>query len=221
MLAKEAKNLYFWIMNKFLLAVGSGFLCSFAAGQSLAGDLPLDNPSFEEECSTETKIGQWQLFTGAGGAAWSRWDQATGGVVASDGNSLLFTNSTGAIAVQLIEAAPIQPGKYVFSVDAASPAGGPGSESISPRGFQMGVYAIPTATDKDPNFTIIAEKLVSADELSKDEDWKTFDITFEIPAGSPLIGQFFQINIVSIAPAPHASEPAQIDLDDFRARKLD
>ena len=208
-------------MKKLLLAAGTVLLSSFAAGQLLAGELPLANPSFEEDCSTETKIGNWLLVVGPGGIAWSRWDRATGGVVASAGSALLFTNSPGAVVVQLIKEVPIQPGKYVFSADAASPAGGAGVESVSSRGLQMAIYAVPTTIEKEPRHTIIADKSISAEELSQDEEWKTLEVAFEISPSSPFIGQFFQINLTSTWPAPNAPEPAQIDIDNIRAQKLE
>lgn len=140
--------------------------------------------------------------------------------MASDGGTLLFTNSTAAVVVQLLKDAPIQAGKYVFSMDVASPAGGPGFENVSARGVQMAVYAIPTASEKEARFTLIAEKTISAEAMGRDEQWKPLEVAFDIPENSPLIGQFFQINITSTPPAPGAPEPAQVDIDNVQAKRL-
>ena len=185
-----------------------------------AEDLSLANPSFEEECSADSKIGNWLLVTGAGGSAWGRFGGATGGVVASDGGTLLFTNRTAAVVVQLLKEAPIRAGKYVFSMDVNSPVSGSGADLVSARGVQMAVYAIPTASDNEARFTLIAEKSISAAAMGRDEQWKPLEVAFNIPASSPLIGQFFQINIASSAPAPGAPEPAQVNIDNVRAKRL-
>ncbi len=208
-------------MKKIRLTARTCLLLSLAAGRLFAGDLPLANPSFEEECSTDSKIGNWWLVPSAVGAAWGRFDRPTGGVVASEGVTLLFTNSTGATIVQLIKETTIHPGKYVFSADAASPTWGIGNDTLPPRGIHMAVYAIPTADEQEPRFTMIAEKLIPAEEMGQDENWKTLEIAFEIPADSPFIGQFFQINISSTSPPPNAPEPAQVNIDNIRAQKLD
>jgi hypothetical protein len=191
------------------------------AGPLTATDIEIANPSFEEECSGDSKIGNWRIFTGADGGAWGRFDRATGGVVASDGSTLLFTNSTSAVVVQLLKQVPIQAGKYVFSMEVASPLGGSGFETVSARGVQFSVYAIPTASEQETRFTLIAEKTIPAAAMDRDEQWKPLEVAFEIPENSPLIGQFFQMNIISTAPAPGAPEPAQVDIDNVQAKRVD
>ncbi len=196
-------------------------LLLLAAGQTFAGELTIVNPSFEEECSADSKLGNWVIVQGAGGVAWARWDKPSGGVMAADGDAFLYTNSTAAAVVQLLKDAPIQAGKYVFSMEVATPAGGPGVENVSPRGVQMAVYAIPTALEKEPRFTLIAEKTILSEAMGRDEQWKPLEVAFEIPANSPFIGQFFQINITSAPLAPNAPEPSQVDIDNVQAKRLD
>ena len=191
------------------------------AGPLTATDIEIANPSFEEECSGDSKIGNWLLVTGAGGSAWGRFGGATGGVVASDGGTLLFTNSTAAVVVQLLKEAPIRAGKYVFSMDVNSPVSGSGADLVSARGVQFSVYAIPTPSDQETRFTLIAEKAIPAAAMDREEQWKPLEVTFEIPENSPLIGQFFQMNIISTAPAPGAPEPAQVDIDNVQAKRVD
>ena len=190
------------------------------AGPLTATDIEIANPSFEEECSGDSKIGNWRIFAGADGGAWGRFGGATGGVVSSDGGTLLYTNRTAAVVVQLLNETPIQAGKYVFSMDVNSPVSGSGADLVSARGVQMAVYAIPTASDNEARFTLIAEKSISAAAMGRDEQWKPLEVAFNIPASSPLIGQFFQINIASSAPAPGAPEPAQVNIDNVRAKRL-
>jgi len=45
-------------------------LLLLAAGQTFAGDLPVANPSFEEEWSADSKLGNWWLVAGADGGVW-------------------------------------------------------------------------------------------------------------------------------------------------------
>ena len=102
-----------------------------------------------------------------------------------------------------------------------SPTGGPGVEKVSPRGVQMAVYAIPTALEQEPRATLVAEKTIPSEAMSREEKWKPLEVAFEIPTNSPFIGQFFQINITSAPPAPNAPEPSQVDIDNVQAKRLD
>ena len=178
----------------------------------LATDLPVFNGSFEEGFEEETKISNWLLVNGPEGT-WGRWAATTGNLMPAEGNALLFVNGASAVAVQLLKDAPITPGKYVFSMQAAFP------ENVSARGVQIAVYAIPTTDEKEAKFTLLGEKSAATNELSA--AWKTLEVPIDIPEGSPHLGHYFQINITSGVTEPNAPLPAQVDVDDVKAKRLE
>ena len=177
-----------------------------------ATDLPVFNASFEEGFDEETKINNWLLVSGPEGT-WGRWDAPTGDLIPADGNTLLFANGASAAAVQLLKDLPITPGKYVFSMQAAFPG------NVSARGVQIAVYAIPSPDEKEAKFTLLGQKSAATNELSA--TWKTLEVPIEIPEGSPHVGHFFQIHITSGVTEPNAPLPAQVDVDDVKAQRLD
>ena len=179
---------------------------------STGANLPIFNPSFEEGFEEGTKINNWLMVPGPEGN-WGRWDSTTGNLVAAEGKTLLYTNSTTSVAVQLIKDAPIEAGKYRFSIKAACP------ENISTRPVQMAIYAIPTAVDSEPKYTLLGEKTFAVKDLTA--EWKTLEVIAEIPVGSPHIGHYFQINITSGVPDSGAPLPAQVDVDDVKAERLE
>lgn len=192
-------------------------LASSSASLS-AQELTLHNPSFEEGTSADTKIGNWKLVRGPNEETWDRWDQATSSVSASEGKTLLYANAHPAAAVQLLRDHPIQPGKYVFAMDAATHKG---TEGVSARGVQIAIYAIPTDDEDETKFALLGEKTLSAQKLVEMEDWTSMEVEIEIKEGSPHIGHFFQINITSDAPMPGAPLPAQVVVDNVTAKRVE
>ena len=177
-----------------------------------AADLPLFNGSFEEGFEEGTKINNWIVVPGPEGG-WARHSATTGNLAPVEGSTLLFTNGPAAAVAQLIKDAPITPGKYLFSMQAAFP------ENVSARSVQIAVYAIPTAADEEPKYTLLGEKSASPSELTA--SWQTLEVPITIPEGSPLIGHFFQINFTSGVTLPNATLPAQVDVDDVKAQRLE
>ncbi len=206
--------------TKRILMIGVFISASVKAFSGEA--LTVDNPSFEDPLSSESKIHNWKLVPDPQQGNWDRWSKYTGNLAASEGTWLLYANSNPVVALQLLRDSPIVPGTYTFSMDAGTQHGDGG---VLPRGVQLAIYAIPTDAEDEQRFTLLGEKTVPAKELAQKDEWFKMEVKVTIPADSALVGQFFQIHITSAPaaeqPDPAAPLPAQVVVDNIAVTRED